>query len=69
MGKRIAMPRGNHLSVMASGRGFVLRLLAFVLLLGSASSAYAATFCSTSPLDTTGMWPAPGLVNIVMKSK
>ena len=41
----------NHLSAMVGGRWLVLRLLAFVLLLGSTSLAHAASaFCSQYPL-------------------
>jgi hypothetical protein len=51
MGKGLAMLRRNHLGAMLACRWSVLRLLAFVLLLGSSSLAHAGTdFCSSYPL-------------------
>jgi uncharacterized repeat protein (TIGR01451 family)/fimbrial isopeptide formation D2 family protein len=45
----------DHFGAMAGGRWLVLRLLAFVLLLGSASYAHAgSTFCSQYPLNAQG---------------
>ena len=49
------MHRRDYFSALASGRWIVLRLFVFVLLLGSASSALAASAnCSNYPLDPTG---------------
>jgi uncharacterized repeat protein (TIGR01451 family)/fimbrial isopeptide formation D2 family protein len=49
------MPQKTILNAVAGVRG-LLRLLAFALLLGGASYAHAAAFCSSFPLDPSGTY-------------